>query len=480
MQKYLIKIKRLSKMITQERLISNNTISDLSHKKELHLSDGITEREINNFIYINQDTTVVFDSLNNSYDERSYYQKLLNIFKILEKHNRSYNIKIKVKNRKLFKQSKLLKHLKNINLIIDNSYDDYYSYYDYSVDEFLEEEKRLNEMVKQIKESDLSPYEKYLAVYNKVKQFKKYKDNDEDKTQARTIKYILDNEYMVCVGYASLLRILLDKVDIPSFHLYPKVDKSYDSGFTIECIPTKLSGHQRNIVKIDDDKYNIHGIYIADPTWDNHLDLDLYNHALMTFDRMKESVKLEKYIDEDLLMDFHNFEEFSTKINFYIKHTMRRSSKKSYSEKLIQTYEKLYHRIMGIIINLDYPQYIELYNKYDAQIKETIKRFRTNPNSTLKDIDSIFSNYLTEYYHYIIKLSNQTVDANVTYEAVANIKKVINKHITSRINNWYLGAKMDNERVAKEHFPYVYNPNSPRLNYLSDASEAKKIRSKTN
>lgn len=97
------------------------------------------------------------------------------------------------------------------------------------------------------------------------------------------------------------------------------VDTSYDDGFTTEDKPTNIEGHQRNIIKNDDNKYNIHGIFIADATWDNHMKYDLYANASMTFDRKKEAERLEKLNDYDLLLDFHNFEEFTKKLNFFLK-----------------------------------------------------------------------------------------------------------------------------------------------------------------
>ena len=98
--------------------------------------------------------------------------------------------------------------------------------------------------------------------------------NDSVKTQkeldkSRALRYILDNEYMVCVGYAKLLVELLDKVGIDATLLSVEVDTSYDDGFTLDEKIVEASGHKRAIISIDDNKYNLHGLYISDPTWDN-------------------------------------------------------------------------------------------------------------------------------------------------------------------------------------------------------------------
>ena len=48
----------------------------------------------------------------------------------------------------------------------------------------------------------MSMYEKYLAVYNIVKQYKKYQHSPKDRPmESRNIKFILDNEYIVINNY---------------------------------------------------------------------------------------------------------------------------------------------------------------------------------------------------------------------------------------------------------------------------------------
>ena len=215
-----------NKSISTKYVVGKYTISELNKKEEIILTVDLTDEEINNFNYINDNTIITIVESDYTKDEKTYFEKLIKIFKALSTHNRNYNIKINVKNRELLKQSNLLILHKNINLLINNDH------YNYSKEEYLKEEDILEKLVKPIKESNLSPYEKYLAVYNIVKQFKPYKENEEDKNQSRDIRYILNNEYMVCVGYAKLLKTLLDKVGIPSIRISVGVDTSYDDGFT--------------------------------------------------------------------------------------------------------------------------------------------------------------------------------------------------------------------------------------------------------
>ena len=293
-------------MINDTVVIGSYTLSDLKKIDVLVLSDKLSSLEIDNLMFINKKSNIHFINRSDVYDEKKFFNNLSNIFMELEQHNRVYNIEIDVRSRELLRESNLLDCIKNINLTIN------VSNCTYSLDEYLLEEKKLNDLVDSVKRANLSPFEKYLAVYNIVKKFKAYKENPDNFWDSRKLKYILDNEYMVCVGYANLLVVLLEKVGISSMVVGSSVDISYDDGFTKECICTKFCGHQRNIVKIDDDKYNIYGIYVVDATWDNNMSIDLYNHAVMTFDRMKEALRLETLEKTDLILDFHNIYDFCT------------------------------------------------------------------------------------------------------------------------------------------------------------------------
>ena len=74
-------------------------------------------------------------------------------------------------------------------------------------------------MVKDIKDSNLSPYEKYLGVYEIATHFKEYLENDADRKEARELEYLLFNDFYVCYGVNELMRALLDKVGIKAYNV---------------------------------------------------------------------------------------------------------------------------------------------------------------------------------------------------------------------------------------------------------------------
>lgn len=460
----------------KEIKIEYHNFDEITTTKELVLSDiqNLSEEDINNFIYINPLAKIELlrmqSGLEKSYDcsdEVEYLNTLKNIFKILSTHNRTYNISIRIENRELLSESGIL-NIPNINLTIWNDC------YEYKKEEYLKEEEKIDKMIFSIKESNLSPYEKYLAAYNLVKQFKPYKDSKKNKDHARYLRYILNNEYMVCVGYARLFKTFLDKLGIPSIQIGVDIDISYDEGYSKENIPTRLRGHERLIVKIDDDKWNIHGIFISDPTWDNSIEYDLYNNSAITFDKKKEARRLERLTEYDLLLDFHTFDDFTIKINYYLKRKIKESYKKTYQDKLIHSYKKIYDKIVEILMQLDYPKYIEIINKYEKLIKDIMY----GRISDMKQIEDTFASFLTNYAMYIIPLSNKKIPDNILYQAARNVKTSLEGYGKEEIKEWNKYTRKINQMVHSFSFPYSYNPKDTRINYLKTRGKIK-IKSKT-
>lgn len=467
-------IKKLSKNYYQSQknkvILDYYRMQDLESQQEIYIKDNVELNQIDNLYYIKKDTLIKF-LFHPTYDEKDefiFYQKLTEIFKILENHDRVYNIRIYVENRELFKQSKALEHVNNINLII------YTDSNEYTKEEYLEEEIKLDSLVESIKHSNLSPYEKYLAVYNIVKQFKEYLENVKEPHKSRDIKEILNNDYMVCVGYANLLTILLDKVGIPCISISAVVEDKYNTPLHIrpEERPTILCGHERNLIKIDDDKYNIHGIYIADATFDNNMNVDLYNNVSITYDKLKQSDSLEKIRFDDYIFDAHNFNEFKEKVNFCLNYEIKskhikylQTSNKTYQEKVTSAYKYIYQRTLRLLYKLDKQKWTEFTDKYNELLSKEYE--------SLKEIEKIYSEFLTGLGHYIIQLSNKEIPIDTTLQAAKVVKKVINGYRDEQIDEWERITKEIYQEVERRAYPYRYNPNETRINYLENKYESR-------
>ena len=495
-------------IISTKYLFSFYTIKDLKDTKRITLTIPIDEETVDNFIYINEDA--IIEILNNSKkDEMLYFENLINIIKKLATQNRKYNIKINIENRELLRQSNLLSIItNNINLTIEDEHE----IYEYDIETYKKEEDKLDKLVKPIRDSNLSPLEKFIAIYNIAKQFKPYKENKQKPDEARLLRYVLDenNEYIVCVGFANILRELMNRVGIANMDLSVGVDVSYDDGYTMESKLLEINWHKRNLVRIDDDKYDIHGYYVTDSTWDNNMDSDIYLNALMTFNRKKEARRLETLTDNDLLLDFKDINDFKEKINYLFKkifnnhiynqqyETSEMSKIKKikekyqqlinstndtkqktsyykmmndeinaiYKEVYVEAYKKIYRNMLEILYCIDKEKYEYFYNKYYSKFN--------NFFLTLEQIEPLINEATADYADFVIPLSNNEIKFETIIKAASVVKKEIDGYTDEEITTWHQEAIANNEDEAKWRFPYRYNPNNPTEAYLDTADIEKK------
>ena len=434
-------IKRKNKLeqISSKYAFSFHTIEELEQLSKINIFlDELLNNDIKNLKYLKENSIIIFniDIDNNFLLENDKLSLLKEKLLELDSLNKKFIVKIKVERRSIF--NKIFKDIKfnNIDLVINNDL------YDYPYDEYLKEEEKLDNLIKDIKDKDFSPLEKFLAIYEIVKNYKPYKENKKDLDKARYLRYILDNEYMVCVGYTTLLITLLDKVDINAIPLSVDVDTSYDKGNTLEEKTVYLEGHQRLIVSLDDDKYNIHGLYISDPTWDNNLDKNYLNHCLLTFDKMQIDKRMFQFNYYNPILDIHNFQEYNEQVNFLLKRKIKENKDiyKDYPffKLLIITYKQLGLELLsGIKCDKKYKYFLNL-------LKECKK-------------EDDYINFYTELGVYLLTRINKPYKQELIFNAYKEI--LIKKGISNA--NMLTNLAIDNyyEKDTKQ-FPYEISSDS--------------------
>ena len=375
----------------------------------LYIND-LQENNSLNLRYLKENSIIKISSLTDESIEEERLTLIQDKLKQLNSLGKKFNVKFKVEKRSIY--NKLFKNLSldNLNIIIENDL------YEYSENEYKKEDAKLENLVSNIKNSELSPFEKYIAVYNIVKNIKPYKENTENAEESRYLRYILDNEYIVCVGYAKLLIELLDKVGINACEYSVSVDTSYDKGFTLEEKVVDLAGHARVIVNIDDDKYKIHGLYLSDPTWDNNLDKNFFNNVLLTFDSMQISNRMFTYARYNPILDIHSFKEYNDQINFLLKRKLEDidlylyafNKDEPFPKKLIIAYEDVAKKILNTI-NCD--------SKYNHFIKKL---------STC-EVEKDYIDFYTEMGHYLLNRINKEYDKKAIFIANKEVIKALSK-----------------------------------------------------
>ncbi len=169
---------------------------------------------------------------------------------------------------------------KSINVTIDTPHVGLISY-----EEFKSQVEGIKWFKELISQSVLSPFEKLIYAYDIMKTFP-YREKEEFSSDSRNPAKILNDQYIVCSGYVSMLDEILKGID-------PHIKHNDISVSCYDANKEYLGGHARSLVNIDDDKYGIHGIYILDSTWDSVKDpkrrfidkdytaLDLYRYFMV-------------------------------------------------------------------------------------------------------------------------------------------------------------------------------------------------------
>lgn len=269
----------------------------LNNYEVLYFYDPLSEEEISNLKYIGKQVKEISIE----------YNDFRNILKVISNLS-NVEVVIKVEDKFDF-PFEYFEQFDNVFAKID--------YEKYPIKYVIEQEAKLEKLVKNIKNSNLSPLEKYLAVYDIVKKFKQYKENEENLNQSRKLYELLDNEYIVCLGFAKLLKDLLRRIGIKA------VDSSVEVILNGNELENYNAGHARVLVYLNDPKYNIKGYFVADPTWDNKMNENYYNYSLMT-PHDRELDKLITYSKDDLYGSdsFEELQKRFQKSEFVLTHFM--------------------------------------------------------------------------------------------------------------------------------------------------------------
>ncbi len=254
-----------------KQYIENNNI-----QAELPIPRTFNMNEPEKLIEINDETkTIVYGSAN--------IESVQQLIWIRNNYFKDYKIVLFVSTPENIKVSPLIQEIKGT----EELYFDFEQTKLFTLEQVIKDDEFLDYCVKDIKDSDMSEFEKYIAVYTIVKNIKEYKSEDR-KTQtsetSRSVYAILNNNYIVCAGYANLMENLLKRVGINS-----KVT-SVIAGDKSVTTPN----HAIIAVELNDEKYGIKGQFLADPTNDNG---KVNSYKLMLLYRVNE--KNREYMSQN-------------------------------------------------------------------------------------------------------------------------------------------------------------------------------------
>ncbi len=127
-----------------------------------------------------------------------------------------------------------------------------------SFQEYVDFINCIDNMVLEVERFDLSPLEKIMYVYDMVRnRVYQREDENESMTVSRNLSSALLGDKIVCLGYARIFMILLEKLGIKS------------NLSILDDVKDSVEGHVRNEIYVQDEKYGVNGVYYFDSTWDS-------------------------------------------------------------------------------------------------------------------------------------------------------------------------------------------------------------------
>lgn len=263
--------------IEKYRIQDNDPISE-----SIHITRKLNNEEIHTLAEIIKKHN--YEEIAVNFYEPMYYKKLL---EALKKEGISKEITIKLLGNPLYDESFIYEDLDSI---LDNKiiiqYNTCHDLNEYNRDEPISssimyysdieasgitESSRYADMIKtfdeittHIEEKEYSPLEKvaYIHDYFKTHYTYNYNSRNEDAHSNRDLDRVYNKDRMICSGFSNLYSALLRRAGIL-------------------CFTYGTDDHQKNIIRIKDDKYGIDNLAIIDPTWD--LDHDENRNVFSNF-----------------------------------------------------------------------------------------------------------------------------------------------------------------------------------------------------
>lgn len=260
--------------------------------------------------------------------------------------------------------------------------DKYNGYSLLTCDEVLTSYDLINKIKEEIQNYDLTPLEKVILLYDMVRK-KSYKDYDsDDYSVSRDIAQILNNDYVVCEGYANIISAVCNalNIDCDKMIWYPSKGET---------------GHATNLVYINDPYYDVHQFFEIDATMCSKLDqndheyINDYKYFLVPLEiAVRFKKKLYGLLFKDHL-DVKVVDERYERMEKFIKLDAPELLKENCIRLFLKSILKIVEKIDNKDLKLSYektkeelknnPFDLELIKKlYEEYKKLTVKRIKKN------------------------------------------------------------------------------------------------------
>lgn len=275
---------------------------------------------------------------------------------------------------------------------------------------------KIKEQADRILALNLSPMETIMYTYDQVRNrvYKNESENDSP-SKSRDLSSVLSSEEIVCVGYSNIFQALLHYMNIRCLNigLTHKEDE-------IEA------GHRRNIIYVQDQKYDIDGIYYFDVTWDSKRKdetNEFLNRYIFFAKTRKQMIEMEKdcyiydqcpYYSDDMVSDIKSIldEEKLFELNCQYAKSLNYIGDLIDGEKLIDRNcllpflpiynkfdrEELLRRLCNIESKLNKPISAEIFIKLLNNVRKI--QYYENPEFYPYTIDNLYETYIRSHWKF--------------------------------------------------------------------------------
>ncbi len=264
----------------------------------------------------------------------------------------------------------------------------------------------------------LSPFEKFLYAYSICTQFKY--NPSENGLQSRSLIGVINSNYIVCVGYANLLKELCERIRIKCLNQRIKINGENEVS------------HLNCCVLLEDEKYNIKGVYYSDPCWDNsHFGkyANTINYSLITYSNFDLVYSQQlSYQNNRFCMLKVRYDEIKTEI-FDLKKNIEKKEKQLdltkkflkknlfnlHLEEIVDNFKEKINRYLinnldenldNYNINKDYNLNFVIYNEIRNKIYEYLKNHTKDEKLKTLKINNYEHNYEYCFKKFLAQYNN--------------------------------------------------------------------------
>jgi len=295
----------------------------------------------------------------------------------------------------------ILKYIKDNNLYDYRFISDGNVYKPVTYEKLVKENNYINSIANYVNKFKLSPYEKTLFAADLIRELRYRHSNNEkpgdieSQSLSRDLYSLLEDDSIVCEGYANIYSAVLTKLGIENTILFYMPSKDADA-----------PGHAANLIILKDGKYNIDGIYTYDLTWvsSNHKDyLRNYNYLGLPIE-YDSLAKKEKYAltnEKNLIKsDIQKLKDRIDTLQRFIELDAPDIRIKVSENMVEEAFKLCYGKYLK---GKEKNKYKEYYNKYDEPLKG-----------------------IKEYYSLIKDKCISEIPDSIFYEALYNVRRVEN------------------------------------------------------